>query len=500
MPYFNKSLFVAGLKCRLKLWNLFYRPDLASPENLSARYRMDIGIEIGQLSRALFPRGQAVEAISEDLQAVLDRTAACIADSSVPAIFEAGFLFDQIFVRVDVLERSVQGRWNLIEVKSGIEIKEHYLFDLWIQYYVLTGLGIRIEKAGILRLNKDYTYRGGRHDLVRLFDFRDLSLKVKALTPALVPKLKHLQDVIASDQPPEVEPSKLCAGCEFFDSCTRNKPLNWIYYLPRISEKKWNILTGSGIDDIAEIPENVELSPLQAIIRRCTIYNKQFIDPELEKTLETFRFPVYFLDFESFCPAVPRYSGTRPYQHIVFQWSCHIGRKDGNLQHAHFLHNEDTDPRPDFVASLLDCVRDEGTIVHYGTFERTRIRSLFEETPRFASELRKIFRRLTDLSRIIQKYYYHPGFKGSYSIKSVLPAMVPGMSYDDLEIQDGENASFQYMRMIDTSTKDREKEIIRNSLLKYCRRDTQALAEIYSGLKKAVLGLCLKEAERIDGN
>ena len=91
--------------------------------------------------------------------------------------------------------------------------------------------------------------------------------------------------------------------------------------------------------------------------------------------------------------------------------------------------------------------------------------------------------RLWDLYQVVKEQYYHPAFEGSYSIKSVLPAVVPSLGYDDLAVQDGGSAAHEYYRMVFEETDWVEKERIAESLSRYCARDTQAMLELRRALK-----------------
>jgi len=405
----------------------------------------------------------------------------------VQAIFEASFQSDDLYLRTDILKRDDGGSWKLIEVKFSTNLKEEHLYDVWFQWHVLRKLGFDISSASLMHLNKIYIYNGNEIILKDLFAYDELADKIEQMDSVLKIELDNLREVVSSENSPDISPSRNCNGCEFFNHCTNDKPEHWIYYLPRISEKKWRQLTGVDIEDISDIPDDFDLTSTQLKVRDCVKEKKESIDVNLLDSLNSLKFPLYFLDFETINPAIPIYENTKPYSQIAFQWSCHVLTEDGNLEHHEYLHNDDSDPRKPFTESLIECLKQDGDIVHYHSFEKTQLKALIEAFPEYKSDLERVIDRLCDILQIIRKYYYHPDFKGSYSIKNVLPVLVPEMSYENLEIQHGGMASIEYLRMINPKTSPDEKNNIRKSLLEYCGQDTMAMVKIYNVLKSKIL-------------
>jgi hypothetical protein len=239
-----------------------------------------------------------------------------------------------------------------------------------------------------------------------------------------------------------------------------------------------------GIEKIGDIPASFSLSALQERIRLCVIHNKDYISPKLKGELMNVEYPLHFLDFETTGSAVPRYAGTRPYQAIPFQWSDHILYEDGAINHQEFLCDEDKDPREEFILSLLDALGRGGSIVTYTSYEEGIIKGLAEELSEYREKLLSLLKRIKDLYKIISRHYYHPGFHGSFSLKSVLPAVLPEMSYENLAIHEGQLAGLEYLRMIDPATSSDDKKKIRKDLLTYCGHDTLAMLKIREELLK----------------
>jgi len=210
-----------------------------------------------------------------------------------------------------------------------------------------------------------------------------------------------------------------------------------------------------------------------------------FRDPVVADLLAAIPLPAHFVDFETFAPAVPVYSGTRPFEQVPFQWSDHVLAADGSLAHREFLHDADGDPRVAFAESLLAATADAAAIVVYSSFEADVLEALAEELPQLAGALDERRARIVDLLPIVRDHCYHPELRGSFSIKRVLPAFVPGLGYQDLAIRDGLTASLSHARLVDPRTPPEQRATLRAQLLAYCARDTEAMVALYRALQRA---------------
>jgi hypothetical protein len=248
--------------------------------------------------------------------------------------------------------------------------------------------------------------------------------------------------------------------------------------LPRISQKKLKELQAMGIMEISEIPESFLLTSLQERVRNCVVRDAEYISPEVKGLLRKVVHPVHFLDFETVNPAIPIYAGTRPYQAIPFQWSDHILHTGGRAEHREYICQEAQDPREEFLETLLETLGEKGTVFAFSGYEKRMIEAMARCLPEREGRLKRLLPRLIDLQGIIREHYYHPAFHGSFSLKSILPALLPEMSYANLAIQEGQSASLEYTRMIDPATPYEEKERIRKDLLAYCGYDTFAMLKI----------------------
>ena len=183
----------------------------------------------------------------------------------------------------------------------------------------------------------------------------------------------------------------------------------------------------------------------------------EFIDPGLTDELRSVEYPLHFLDFETVGPAIPRYPHTRPFQTIPFQWSDYLLHAEGTLEHREYLCAENKDSREEFTRTLLEALGEKGSIFIYTSYEKDLIIILAEALPLYRERLLHLLDRFKDLHALIRRYFYHPQFHGSFSLKDVLPALVPSMEYDRLAIQEGSMASLRYLRMLDPATPSEEK-------------------------------------------
>ena len=255
--------------------------------------------------------------------------------------------------------------------------------------------------------------------------------------------------------------------------------------LPRAGERLLTLLAEHGIEDIRDIDAGfVGLNRLQQRVRDAVASNRPYFNPAIRRELAGLEHPVHFIDFETFNPALPLYAATRPYQVIPFQWSDHIMGSDGQLTHREFLHDGGGDPRGPMARSLLEALGTTGSIVVYSSFEQTRIRELAQALPDLEADLMALLDgRIVDLLPLVREHCYHPDFHGSFSLKAVLPALVPGLGYDDLAITDGQVASLAYAEMIHPATTEERRRQVRTDLLSYCGRDTEAMVRLVEVLR-----------------
>ena len=480
LPLLSKSRYLAGLQCYLRLWHQCYNRDLIAISTATEAL-FETGHEVGELATRLYPGGIRIGTDPLRHQEAVRATQQALDKPDVPAIYEAAFLYDDVRVKVDILERLDNGKWNIIEVKSSTSVKDEHVPDVAVQYYVLKGAGLHIERVFLMHLNNRYVYDGAQLDLEGLFISSDLTEHLLSYQPEIPSKLAELRDMLGAPMPPAICPSRNCHRphtCEFWEHCRKAMSAHWVMELKGIGQGKLDQLMDMDISDIRDLPESFPLSEIQGRIRACVKNDEEHISDQLKDQLEAVEYPAHFLDFETLGLAIPRYARTRPYQTIPFQWSDHILHENGTIKHQEYLCEADRDPREQLAQALLNALGSKGTIFMYTTYERDVIKKLAEDLPLYREQLLATLDRLNDLHKIISTLYYHPQFHGSFSLKSVLPALLPEMSYENLSIQEGQGAALEYLRMIDPSTGPEEKKKIRRDLLAYCAQDTLAMVRI----------------------
>jgi len=475
-PRLSKSRFLSGRQCHKRLYFEAYTPELAAETDGQRQAMLDMGKQIGDTAQQCFPGGQLVTEGYRQSAAALERTATFMTNPDIPAIFEAAFQYEGTLIRVDILERSGEQTWRLIEVKASSRVKAVHYHDLAIQTHVLQGAGIAISHVCLMHINRHYVFQGGDIDLRQLFVVEDLTEEVFPQLSGIPDQLEQMRAVLTQEVPPVVKPDGHCHTpyeCPFWEHCTQEKSERWIYHLPGTKEVVRRMMK-QGIELIDDIPFRVRLSTLQQRVKD----NVEWLSPELEQTLKSVHYPIHHLDFETFMPAIPLYSQTRPYQPVPTQWSNHIEREDGTLQHETYLCTDHRDPREELAVALLSSLGQDGSICVYSDYEKYVLTALAEVLPSLRTELLQLTHRLWDLLSVIQSHYYHPGFAGSFSIKSVLPTLVPSLSYSDLEIRDGATASAMYHQMVFKETDWVERQRIASALHEYCARDTLGMVEL----------------------
>ncbi len=215
-----------------------------------------------------------------------------------------------------------------------------------------------------------------------------------------------------------------------------------------------------------------------------------FINKEkIKEFVYTLTYPIYHLDFETFQQAIPEFKGISPYQQIPFQYSLHIEHLDGMLEHKEYLAQDGIDPREEIAKRLYEDIPSNVTVLAYNmSFEKGVIKRLADLYPNLSIHLLSINENMKDLMIPFQKkHYVTPSMNGSYSIKYVLPALVPefAKAYKELDgVQNGSQAMNAFANM--SKMEEIEKEKTRTSLLEYCKLDTLTMVKVLEKLRKEV--------------
>jgi hypothetical protein len=492
-PILSKSTFIRGLQCEksLYLYKHHYNLKDETPAQLQAIFNQ--GTNVGILAQELFPNGVDASPSSHfKMQESVFKTDEFIKKGR-SIIYEATFQYNGVLAALDILVKEDDG-WKAYEVKSSTSVTDTYIYDAAIQYYTIVNSGIDLKDISIVYINNQYA-KNGAINIQELFSIESVFDRVKEVFPNIPHQVENLKQVIKQEEIPNIDIGAHCDSpysCDFKGHCWKHIPEYSIFDIANLWTSKKFQLYEKGIITFDQIDlDNNPLNSNQLLQVTSELNNISYIDREnISAFINDLNYPLYFLDFETMGSAIPIYDNTRPYQQFVFQYSLHIlPEEKGILEHHEYLAETATnqDPRIGFVKQLLNDCGTSGDILVYNIgFERGKLNDLIELFPQYANEINNIINRLKDLMIPFQKrWYYTPEMKGSYSIKYVLPALVPDLSYQDLEIKEGGTASTVFAQMASGEyTGDYEKT--RKDLLEYCKLDTYAMVRIFEILKSYV--------------
>jgi uncharacterized protein DUF2779 len=473
----SKSRYMKGLQCHKSLWLATHQPELRE-ESEAATRAFAQGHEVGELAQEIFPGGVLIpfDGLSFDEQ--LQQTQNALATDKV--IYEAAFMHNGVFVKADIL-RKVRGGWEMYEVKGSSKVKDIYLDDTAAQYHVITGSGLNVTKVFVVHLNTSYR-RKGALDLDKLFTRHNVTNEILERQTGVKKEIAEQKRMLKGNEP-DIAIGPWCSDpyeCDFTCHCWKDVPEDSVFDLAGKGVDTFDLYR-QGIEKLKDIPLDLlkgkQLQQVEAALGKKTIVNKK----KLREFLDSLRYPLYFLDFETFMVTVPQYDGLSPFQNVTFQYSLHWQKRaGGKLHHSEYLAKPGIDPRKEIVERLLEDIPEGACVLAYWkSFESSRLKELAEQFTGKKKRLQSIIDNMLDLFDPFKgRHLYSWKQKGSHSIKAVLPAFVKGMSYDGMEIGDGIAAMDAYHRMCDLADKPKELAKVRKNLLEYCKQDTMAMVRL----------------------
>ena len=484
MRNLSKSKMLAGWQCKKRLWLEIHAPERAEYSAATQR-AFSIGHEVGDLARRLFPGGILIGHDTE-LSAALAQTAELVARPGPLTLYEGTFRHAGVLIRADIIVRDAAGRVRLVEVKSSTSVKPVNHIDCAVQGWVLAGAGLVPERIELGHVNNQFVYPGG-DDYDGLLAFADLTDKVSPLLDEVPRWLTDYREMLAGEMP-EIRVGPQCRNpyeCAFIDYCSPPQPDYPVSRLPGGGKAVWRLLE-EGIDDIRDVPPGFLTSEAQEWVRRVTVAGAPELKPAAAEALRKLPWPRYYFDFETVSFAVPVWAGTRPYQALPFQWSCHVETAPGVVAHREFLADGAGPPMRACAESLLEALGETGPVMVYTSYEAGVLKTLAALYPDLAPRLERVAARLYDLHPLVKANYYHPDMLGSWSIKAVLPTLAPELSYAALgEVQEGNAASDAFIEMLAPETSDERRAALRDDLLRYCALDTLAMVRLARALDPA---------------
>lgn len=519
----SKSDYILFRECKKNVWLKKHRPDIYDKSGLSEFEKsiIETGNEVELLARKLFSSGILIEGRGEEAQELtkeylfattegngLPRAKALAMTGGGLALFQPIFVKNGFLAAVDILEYDKdKAGYNIYEVKATNEIKEKiHFYDLAFQVNLLRKCGVKVTGIKLLHLNPDYI-RHGELDLKNMFMIEDVTDGVEKIVDEVNVEMDGALEYLSA----KTEPVGHCCcinksrnnHCTTFQYSNPDVPEYSIHDIARIgsSKKKLQQLIDANIFKFEEIPEEIEFSEIQRNQIEAYILDKILIEKELIRSeLDSLIFPLYFLDYETCPAAVPRFDGYSPYQQIPFQFSLHKlnSLNDERPEHFEFLHTSSDDPGRALAEALQRYAGNIGTIIVWNKkFECKRNEEIGKRLDEFSAKggpvggwkifMDSVNSRIYDLMDVFSKQYFvHKHFKGSTSIKCVLPVLVPKLSYKDLHIQEGGTASQSWDKIALSDISKEEKEKIAKDLLAYCELDTYAMYAIWRELENII--------------
>ncbi len=468
----TKSKYLQFLTCPNEFWLGHHQPILVQhEETLEYKHLREQGYAVQRLARemSLFKR--------------LDT-------DNYQVDFERSFSTADLFAKSDAIITDKQtGGLVIYEIKSSSKIKDEYIDDVAFQKHVAELNGFNVTGTYVITMNGDYVRRG---ELVpdELFVVNDVSERVNKKSGETAMRIANAFKYLKTDPVPDLteycDANKL--NCSFIKHHFPDLPEYTVFDIAYLKHEKRRELLGNGIVAVTDVPDDFPLSPKQKIQVTAAKSGQIIIDNvEIAKRMETWQYPMHFLDYETFSYAIPQFDGVRPFQQMCFQYSLHtIAEPDGEMTHSEFLSKGDDDPPRAMAEHLYEAMSGGiGTVfVWYEPFEKGRNSEMAEMFPEFAAFFKEVNSRTYDLMKIFSdNLYIHPEFKGRTSIKRVLPVLCPELSYTELGISDGMTATIRWFH---TATKRYEKDQCQEifaDLRAYCCLDTKAMVEIFNILQ-----------------
>jgi len=503
----SKSLMIKGLQCTKALWLKKYKKEVFTPPDAQILSVFETSNKVGEKACELFPNGKEVPYHNTSFEEKIALTQKWM-DEGVENIYEATFQYNGILVMVDILHKTKDG-WEIHEVKSStwhssksVEDIGLYVYDAAIQYYVLTGCGLNITKTSIVLINSEYV-RGETLDVEKLFSIVPVDEEVAIFQEDIPLHLHSFKSVLEdTDNEPDVDIGRhcknpyWCAAMEYCWKVQKKIPDYSVFDIFAMTKNsKAMQLYHEGILKVEDIPDDFKLTDNQALTVNAWKTQKESIDKnEIQVFLDSIKYPIYHFDFETFQEAIPTIAGTKPYEQLPFQYSLHIEHKDGTLVHKEFLAKHIGDPREELLKQLITDIPKDATLMAFNaSFEKMVLKNLIKAFPKYQTHIDGLIENIIDLATPFKnKSYYLPQMKGKYSIKIVLPLLVPEMkkAYKDLTlVSNGADAMNTFPKLKDMPSEERE--LYRKALLDYCELDTLAMVKILAKLRDEVISECL---------
>ena len=485
MHQLTKTDFIQFLNCPESLWLLKNKPEIYPHGEFSLFLKKLIkeGYEVEEYAKQLFSNGLDLpeNATPEFTQQQLT--------SNNTIFFQPSFSTSKgVFARMDVLEKLDDGTFHIYEIKSANSAKKEKLKDACFQKYVLQECGYNVTKVSFIHLNKEYVKKG---EIVpnELLEITEVTEQIEEIYSTVVNEINAASNLIHKEAINENKCSSRYKTrsnhCDTFKYFNKDVPEYPIYEINRISVKKVGLLVDNNQLGILDIPLDFKLSikqqfQVESVRKEEVLINKSAID----KVLSNLKFPLHFVDYETFPTAIPLLDNMGPHNHLTFQVSIHTMQENGEITHFEWLGKKIEQP-DDMLKQMQNFTGIVGTFISwYAPFERSRNKDMMSWIPKYTEYLDYMNTHMFDLMDVFKEDYVDYRFHGSTSIKKVLPVLCPQFSYSDLDVNNGTMALDTWGRMVIDPNFNEDVKQTRENLLAYCKLDTLAMVKIYEYLKE----------------
>lgn len=481
----TNALFTSGLQCAKRLYLDYHYPKKAPDPGETQAMIAEVGTELVELASSAFPKGVAID--PADKAAVATTEKLC-KEKKPQVVFHGRFRHAGVEVGCDILISSGDGTLDLFEVKAGVTIKPRHITDLALQVHVLEKLGYKVRRTSIIHLNRRYLHDGGKHPVHELFKNVDATNRVRKHVAKIEGMLQRFQQTLEDDSTLELPTGSWCRAplnCPYLSRCASEGPDHPLVELPNLSRSLVDGLHQEAIEDINAVdPERPGLTPTQRRVVRAVQAGGPVIEPRVFNEVAECSHPMHFVWFENLLEVLPRYARTRPWQKVPFAWHRILLKADGKLEHASFITDGKEDTRAKFVHTLLDATIGAHTLFFFPHDVEDRLRELVEDlTGEDKARARALLNSpFLELQALLRNGLYHPEFHGEFDLPTMAQALVKGIKYDDLEVQNSDQCSAAVRKIVNTRTRAATRTKLQEAVSAWMKRQAEAMYGIWQRL------------------
>ena len=486
----DKNLFAAGVQCAKRLYQDFHTPEAVPTPSPSRKTFAQLGIKLTAMACEGFPSGERVDEESHAL--AVEKTLELLEVNDGRAIFNAAFSHNGVQIYCDVVLPGREGKEiTIFEVKSGTKVKPRHVMDIALQMWVIESHGYTVSSASLLHMDAEYHHDGSDdYPVHKLFKNVDVTNKARKRKHRIPDLLENFHSALDDKATLELPTGTWCINpipCGYLSECKKNTLPNSLLELPDLTVTQEYKLHQGGAATIDQIdPETSELTRPQSRALRAVKQDTLVLEPVVAEEFGTLVFPVCFTTINFALQVLPQFKKSRPWQHMPYQWSAHVLHEDGTLEHRKYLAKVAKDPRPEILASLLDCIDDVGTVVTWSKKLEPFVRKVMEDFPDLKEDAKSLL--LMDplaMDMVVREGVYHSDFRGSFALNSVHSALTgkPAPKRTAKAVNDDDDAWASYEKLVNSRTRATTRTTLSEALSEYAKSQSMQLLEIYQKLQ-----------------